>query len=414
MMRWCLLLIAISLGGCNRGSAPATPTVSLTGELPLEAPRIVRAGEDLTIRVGPFDEADGAVIELVMLGGLSTQLYQATVTDDYASFELGEAATRWSGHWTLIAHSGEAEGRASLRIEPAESVSPMTVLVGPRSVPLDGESQAMVVALPEDSYGNPLLNAQTGRLQITYPDGQVEEAILPVRNGVGRAWVPGGSVSGRINLGVGIGEAVGAETVLEAVAGLPNAIEVLAEPAESLADGSTLIELRTQPMRDAFGNLLVDGSLVTFRVEIPGEEPRNLPAYTLDGVARVPLQAPGRAAIAEVRASVYTITSEPIEVHFINSVIAEGFNLRAIVLPEESAILLVTSPIQDQRGQLVRDGTLVDFTLRDSRGRLQQLQGVTTGGRATVEIRMLTLQVGDYTASAVIGDAAASTTFSVR
>ncbi len=414
MMRWFLLLIAIWLGGCNRGSDPATPAVSLTGELPIEVPGIVRAGEDLTIRVGPFDEAEGAVIELVMLGGLSTQLYQATVTDDYATFELGEAATRWSGHWTLIAHSGEAEGRASLRIDPAEPVSPMTVLVGPRSVPLDGESRAMVVALPEDSYGNPLLTAQTGTLQITYPDGRVAEAILPVRNGVGRAWVPGGTVSGRINLGVGIAGAVGAETVLEAVAGLPNAIEVLANPAESLADGSTLIELRTQPMRDAFGNLLVDGSLVTFRVEIPGEEPRNLPAYTLDGVARVPLQAPGRAAIAEVRASVYTITSEPIEVNFINSVIAEGFTLRAIVLPEESAILLVTSPIQDQRGQLVRDGTLVDFTLQDSRGRLQQLQGVTTGGRATVEIRMLTLQVGDYMASATIGDAYASTTFSVR
>lgn len=410
-LRCSSLLLSLLLVACTQQQQPVEPI--LTGTLPVSAPQTAPVGQPLTVTIGPVAGSDGATATLVAVGSYGTQLYRAPFREGVASIEVAQEQTRRAGVLTLAARSGTARGAASLQLVPGSAIEPLTPLVGPRSIAADGRQASMVVVVPFDTFGNPVAEGTPIKVRTQRPDELITEQEVNTSQLLAWTRIPSGTRAGRTTISVTTEQVSGPEATLLQVAGFPAAFTLSAEPDSLPADGRELVTLRTSVLADRFGNVLPDGTLVTFLAEGADNERRFLPAYTINGVAEAPLQAPTEPSILTVRATVYDIESAPLRVAFTPGPAVGTFPLTARTEAANGAVVLEAGPILGPLQQFVPDGTPVLFAVTDSAQQQQWLQAVAEAGRATIELRLAQLQPGSYTAEALAGSGRGTTTFSV-
>jgi hypothetical protein len=111
----CLLLIP---GTCN-GVPPSLP--ALSGILPITAPRITSAGEQIEISIGPVSAANGTPVGLVMIGARGPHIYNTTFEAGWAQIVIPASDTYQSGLLSLVAAADDARGNLSIVVYPPES-----------------------------------------------------------------------------------------------------------------------------------------------------------------------------------------------------------------------------------------------------------------------------------------------------
>ncbi len=401
-----LLMMSIALvlmTGCRPQAKIQSPVSTLTGILDISLPESAIAGDEIvmTVRSTSMPE-EGTPITFLTMNGLGQRLYQAKFSAQVALFTLPVEDTRTAGLTTIIARSGQAYGEASLNIEPASPMSPLFLMVGPRTVVASYKKQNMAAVVANDTYGNAI---SSGNIALTalYPDGLTQNQSLPINHLVAWDWLDGTTSAGNIRLSASMGDASAPENNLDAVANSPEQFNITANPPTADADGRQLIMLRSDVLRDVYDNIVPDGTQVMFFIETPSGEKRLIPSYVIDGVARTPMQAPQTAGKFKIWALINGIKSKPLTISFTDINIAQNFKLEAKTDPSIGAIVLTAGPIAGSLGQLMPDGTQVRFSLTDPTGNRQWLSGETKNGYAQIEIRLLTLTAGNYTAEAIIG-----------
>lgn len=411
---WCMWGMALLLLiGCRPQAKQETPNSDLSGNLIIQAPEETIAGKEIVVTVRSISSSeDGTPVTLLTMNGLGQHIYQSVFEQQIASFTLAEADSSQAGFVTLTARSGSAWGEASLQILPAEAVSPLFLLVGPRTVVADNRQENMAVVVTNDAYGNALFDG-TVALQVLFADGTLTKQSLPINHLVGWAWLDGTTTEGDIRLAASIDEASAPENNLVAVADSPESFTISANPDSADADGRQLITLRSDVIHDANGNVVPDGTLVTFIAETSAGEMRRIPTYVIDGIAQAPLQAPQTAGVFSVWALTTGVKSETLTIHFSDKNIARDFRLSASTDAALGAIILTAGPIAGTLGQLMPDGTQVNFSLTDPAGNRQWLVAETQNGYAEIDVRLLTLRAGIYTIEASIGSQRETLAFSV-
>lgn len=412
-----LFWVTALLASCVRGEVDV-PAVTITGTLPIVAPATASVGTAVEVQVGPVAAPDATPISLLTIGSYGQRMYRANLAGGMARFTIPAEETRRSGTVSLIAFSGAARGEAALTLLPGAAVEPITPLVGARAIVADGAHWSMAVVVPFDQFGNPVAEGTPVGLRATHPDGRVEIQGLAVRHLLAWGRIYSGTVAGRTTISAQVGEGIGAthgpESSLLEVPGWPTPFTLTADPADVPADGRSLVTLRTVPLKDRFGNLLPDGTLVSFVADFPGGERRAIPAYTIRGIAEAPFQAPRGAITVAIRATIYGVESAPLEISFAPGPVVGGFTLTATVDAANRAIILATGPLLGAQRQFIPDGTPVRFQVTDSKGNRQWVDTIAAEGRARAEIRLAALPPGPYIAEATVGDGHGTTTFTVR
>lgn len=100
--------------------AACRSTLPLTGNLPIQLPGFVAAGQSLTVTVGPVNAVDGTSIGLVMVGSLGPRLYQATFNSGTAQFNIPGEHTAQAGYLTFVAASDQARGEGGVVLMSGE------------------------------------------------------------------------------------------------------------------------------------------------------------------------------------------------------------------------------------------------------------------------------------------------------
>ena len=404
------LLVLLALAGC--GAAPPA-AVDLSGTLDVRVPERAAVGTPLVVDIVRPDAPDGTPATLVAVGSYGTALYRAEFATGVARMTLPAADTTRSGLLSLIARSGAAQGSAVVDLEPGSAVEPVTPLVGPRSIVADGDHWSMAVAIPFDRFGNPVASGTPVDFGVAHPGQPLATTPRLVQHGV--AWLRFYSAlrAGRTTVVAGVGEARGPESTIMEVPGWPVSYGITATPTTAPADGRQLITLRTEPIRDRWGNQMLDGTLVTFAVEAPDAAPRLIPAYTIDGVAEAQLQAPTTPGVLLVRGTMYGLRSAPLRITFTEGPAVNAFRVAATVDPDDGNVRLATSTLLGALGQFVPDGTLVRFTLRGADGDEREVTAEAEHGRAAATVRLADLRSRTYAVEVGVGSARAETTFVV-
>lgn len=94
--------------------AACQTALPLSGNLPIQLPSFITAGQALTVTVGPVNVVDGTAIGLVMVGNLGPRLYRATFMSGTAKFDIPGEHTVQSGYLAFVAASDQARGEGGV------------------------------------------------------------------------------------------------------------------------------------------------------------------------------------------------------------------------------------------------------------------------------------------------------------
>jgi hypothetical protein len=314
------LLLALLLLAAFAGILAAVPhraaAPHVAGPVPLTVADTAPVGAVVPLDVGPVAAPDDTPVTLVVQDSYGVRAYRAPLRGGRAAFALPTEATRQAGLVHLTATVGGATGTAHLRLLPGAPVAPVVPLLGSRSIVANGRAESIVTVLPLDQFDNPAAEGTAVHVRALQPGGRQRIQTTIVAHLL--AWVPitSGTRAGRTVVAASAGDAGGPSAALEEVAGVPQPFALSATPERLPADGRQLATLRTEPLRDRFGNVLPDGTRVTFVATMPDGTTRTIPASTLDGSAAAPLQAPAAPGIATVYAVAAEVESTPLRLRF--------------------------------------------------------------------------------------------------
>ena len=246
-----------------------------------------------------------------------------------------------------------------------------------------------------------------------HPGDQLEQQQIEIHNMVGWARIFSGTRAGRTTVSVTSAGKYGPDATFTEVPGWPAPFALSASPTNVPADGRQLVTLRTDVIRDQYGNAMLDGTLVTFVVDMGPGEPRLIPANTIDGVAKAQLQAPSEPGQITVRAEVDAAESHPLQVTFGDGPAINSFPVEARIDAAGQAIDLQAGPMLGALQQFIPDGTMVEFWLTDATGQRMRIEAASKSGYAQAVVRLAALPLGTYTAEASAGSGHGKVTFQV-
>lgn len=396
--RLLFLLLWLILAACRqpeRSALPANTPIILT------VPETIAAGEPLTVIVG-LDAEDGTAVTLLLNGSYGPRLFQEAVADERAIFAIPGSETQQSGLVTVTVAAGDTRGHAELTIVPGTAVAPVTPLVGARSIIADGAHWAMVIAVPHDQYGNPLAEGTPVEFRTLHPDGRLAANSRLVEHLLAWQRLWSGTVAGLTTVAAEASGRFGPEKELLEIPGWPRPFTLSVESGQFIADGRRLLTVRTGRIQDRFGNVMPDGTQVSFVVGGPNGQ-RIVSAVTLDGAAEAVLQAPDEPGDLTVRGSVFGVSSEPLIIPITTGILSESITVRTRVDVGAVIVHLEAGPLLGTLYQFVPDGTELLFVVNAPDGTSQTLTGVSEAGMAQAELRLDGLADGLYQVTAVVG-----------
>lgn len=383
---------------------------SIPAGLSLRAPASVYAGEALDVAVAGVI-AGGPPVHLAVTGSYGTAITTAEAATDELLFGLPPAETTVAGVVTLTATQGSAVATAHVEIVPGAPIEPLKPLIGARTIVADGVHWSMVVVIPFDRFGNPVAPGTDVEIRAVNRGGRPNDAVVQVDHLLAWRRIVSGTVAGRTTIAVRSGDAVGPEGSIDEVAGWPVAFAITASAPSLPADGQSQLLLRTGTLVDEFGNVLLDGTLVTFIAE-GAEGLSRIPAVTIGGIAEVPLRAPVVPGVMTVHAVVFDVASAPITIDALPGPAVGEIGMMATIDANAGVIVVSAGPVLGALAEYVPDGTEVTIALSGAGGRAEAVATVD-GGSARVEFRLDQFQPGEYTVSAKSGTGSGETRVTV-
>ncbi len=419
-------VIVLSFVACRptalwRIADPLPPTGTTPVTLLMQAPMTIAAGTLAHVKVRTANGA-GAVdqpVRLLIIGTYGTTVLSASLVQGGADFVLDATITRFAGTVQLQASVADAVATTALQIVPGPPVEPLFTLLGPRSIPADGRHWAMAVTLPQDRFANGVADGTAVTLQILHPaaptlrpqNEQANREVLVTEATQLLAWarIYSRTTAGRLYLAATAGAAHSLQQSLLVVPGPPAPFTIAAEPSPLTADGEQLITVQSSPLLDDFGNLLLDGTAITFVAEAEDGSRRTMPAQLIAGSATVQLQAPNRPGPITVRAFVLDRASPPLRLDF-RAGLAPAPIAVAITIGDEE-IQLRAGPLLGLLNQYIPDGSEVTFAVQRSGTVTQTISARSEAGFATALVRRNRLIAGAYSVRVNVGAGAGESTF---
>gem|GEM_PF-1212478 len=245
----------------------------------------------------------------------------------------------------------------------------VTLVAVPPSIPIGG-STSTVTATVVDKYGNRVADGTT--VAFTSTLGSMAPPTRPTSNGLATVTLTSGNIAGIALVTATAGIAVGTLPVTF-TSGPPFTVTVAAFPTSTVVGAPVVI---TAAVRDQFANPVPDGTVVAFTTSLGSIAP---PTGTTTGgtVAAVLTSSVVGAAIVTATAGgkwgTTNVTFTP-GLPFTITVLASP-----LVIPIGGYTSTVTATARDQYGNLVSDGTRIDFST--SLGSISPLFAGTVNGR---------------------------------
>jgi hypothetical protein len=267
----------------------------------------------------------------------------------------------------------------TIKILPLPPTEPLETYVGSKSIPADGGLHwAMVTSIPADKFQNLSTENTPVKFQFHRPNESREIVEKFTKNGIAYHKIYSQTKVGKTIIGASSLKAIGKEKELLEVPNSPTSFEISANQKYLYADARQFFKLQTDKIKDAFGNTVADGTLVTFKIIDPDNSSRILTGYTLGGVAGAVVQNPSIEGTIAVKAMIYgNVESNKISLLFKKTVL----DFDAIYQTEEQNLKI--GPLKGALGQYVSDGAEAEVIIQPL-GITRK--GVVKNGYATVEL----------------------------
>jgi hypothetical protein len=193
-----------------------------------------------------------------------------------------------AGDYLAILCAGACHG-ASFFVSAAKPAS-LTFLVHPSRVPVSQGDAVSGVALPFDQYHNLVLTSVNVNFQLTAKDASLFSRAVRTQNGVAWFRTASSKSAGQIQVAASLDDLVARRAVQQ----------VASDPCNLRITGQRTpkgIVVQTETVHDCAGNVVPDGTIVTFTATGP-HGTGTVDAPIKQGIARAQMDAPGPTAIS--------------------------------------------------------------------------------------------------------------------
>lgn len=295
-MRWRASLVALALA--IAAAVPAAGT-----QLQIDVPTRLEAGDPLEITVLAPGHDTASVL---VIGGLRSHAASLDLIEGVGELTVVDATLLRAGLVTVVARSGGIEVVRHVDVLAGAAAHPLRPAVSPARVPADGVAGIVVLAVPEDAYGNVVADGTDVSATWIGPDGTTDAASAPTADLVWHAAIQPGQLAGVTEIVLRVSDitAIGAFDVLP---GPPASVALTAvRPA-----GGDVVVVESERLVDAAGNELLDGVAVTFSID-DAEGRQIVQSQVIGGRARLRLPAPAEGEAITVSVVVAGVASQTV------------------------------------------------------------------------------------------------------
>ena len=256
-----------------------------------------------------------------------------------------------------LLYQGKILSEESIFIYPLEAVDKMQNFNGPKSLFANDEDGSMNVSIPHDQYDNPLLPPSKVSYQASY-NGEAEVGVQKdIDHLVAYQISKSKKRAGKYLIGSSVNDGNSQEQELIIGAVLPKDFSIALLNYYPFADSRQYIHLKTSVMKDVWGNIVADGTMIQFTIQEGRELVGVYQAFSIGGIANVYIENPSHAVQWNITASLHgQLKSNVISILFDRNV--NDFPLKW----DEVEKKLLIGPVVGVLGQLAPDGTEVKIS----------------------------------------------------
>lgn len=282
------------------------------------------------------------------------------------------ATKRGTIFWNLI--KGSAVMSGILNIHPQKTVETMESYLGPPSIEAGGTDYSMLVVIPTDSLGNAVADGTEVRVKHQFLNSEDEELVL-TDNLIAYKNIFSQKQTGRILLASECGGINSKEYDINVMPAIPTSFTISAERPHSYADGNQITTFITSAIKDKYGNIVSDGTYVSYFITTSQGAVLQSSGTTINGVARAKMIHPDAENQWTVMAYVDGMAeSNAITIRY-EQVIKE-----VVVIFSENNRNIVVGPLQSFMSQIIPDGLPVKLTVVKDGKPLETLTGTSKNG----------------------------------
>jgi hypothetical protein len=315
-------------------------------------------------------------VRLDVDSSIGIQRFESTLTKGTATFAVPRSMLTFGSHVQLRASTESEVGSYEIIVPSGIAENGVIPIIGPHHMIADGHHSTTVSILATDVNNNAMKEETPISLLIGRPDGTTSTIAGTVRGLIAGISIPSGTRAGFTSVRVAIGEATGPEAQVLEVAGPPVKFALLTD-VTPVANGRSLVEVRTERLVDSFGNVVTDGTLVVLHGAGP-DGAFSITSTSIDGSAVLRMRAPIKPGVIDAVATVAGTDSKPLRF----AVGSDVGDFPVSCTRRGSLVKVRVGPITSALGGFVPEGTPVSIKV----GNEELPPTYTRDGFATVEM----------------------------
>ena len=341
-----ILFILLFLVSCK--SPEPAEIVQYDSIQSIDAPSHVIAGDTIVIKATANTNASLMKLWNAMGATLLEGIPNGTIT----AYTVPEPYNLTSGllHWSI----GEKHG--AIEVSPQEELSTLECYIGPTTA-LTGEKESyMMVSLATDIYDN-IVPDNTEVIVNNYREGNLSRNPLASRSGIVYKLYDSGTTVGNASMSLSHDDVTTQEYKVAIGPNVPQPFSIRSIAEHNKADGNSLLILKTDLIRDLYGNAIADGSLINWSIHGTKSQ-SEINSYTIDGRSTVEIPHPTDAQTLKITASIDEAYSNTL-----TRIFESGLQSYQITIDDK---MVSIGPMVSFLGQYIPDGFPIELRVYTS------------------------------------------------
>jgi hypothetical protein len=345
------------------------------------------AGEQIQLK---FSSELNAPTNLYISNSYGSTLLLPEFENELLLYTIPENISSKSGivNWKILDPDQTLSG--SVYIKPKALVKSLESYLGPPSIQAGEADFSMMVVIPTDELDNPLQDNTMVTIKTQFLDREVNSDVI-TKNLLAYKNIYSPKESGRILVGSESLGTTSKEFDINVLASIPTDFTISEQRNHKYADGNQIVTLSTSQIKDAFENVVEDGTLIEFYIKTNNGAVLKATGTTIDGVAKAKIIYPDHADEWTVKAIIKGM-GESDEIVFYFEQLFDDFE---VSFSEDNRTVGV-GPLKSFMQQLIPDGFNVNLSVYRDQELIQTINKQTVSGQVTFKLNYDVLPDGNY------------------
>ena len=393
-----MLTTIVSLScGTKEDSMSVTKTIG-TAEILFEVDSISAGSKIKKIDVAANSFEGIENLKLLVSNKWGIKVIASPIKNEIASFSLSEVRFEESGEVEfIVVAEAEVLDRHKLKVLPLRGDSLIESYLGPKTIIVGGKEKTMLTNITTDKYGNPISDGSLVNYSVRFPMEQAYTVGVKTDHLVSFVQLRSKDITGKIIIGANSSDASIREQEVRVTPGFAQNISIELIEWFPYADSRQTVWLKSSVIKDDHGNVVADGTMVSYVVKDGVDIINEYKSYTVGGISNVFIENPKVESNWKVIAKTDDENkSNILELNFQSNIENMAFDYNK---GEHS---ISVGPITSELGQYINDGTEVSLTIKKG-GEEIKLEKEALDGYCEFKLRGKKFVQGTYALALEVG-----------